>query len=91
MLNVSAETPRISLPARELKIPMLEQRYAVVQNAASDRTIYPELPAQALISSIEARRENLVHSPSRSRPLEARDTYRQNSALLSARENEVRR
>lgn len=49
-------------------VGMEQQRYAPIENAASERTVYPAHPSHALLSSIEARRLMLTQAPYASLP-----------------------
>ena len=55
-------------------VPLMEQqRYAPVENATHPRSVYPDHPSTALLSSIESKRDFLVHPvrPSQARAIHA--------------------
>ena len=53
------------------RLPMMDQLHEPLQNATTPRTVSPEVPAEALSSSILARREFLLGRTFDAQPLPA--------------------
>lgn len=73
----------------DIRLPMHDQLHAPVQNAASERTIYPEEPSSTLTASIAQRRMSLIEPPATMPEAPVRDTYVRQLTLHAKRDPEV--
>lgn len=72
-------------------VPMMEQRFAPVENATHERMIYPLDPSGALIASLEMRRDALVGTPSAGSAPSIPRIARTTTTMLTTHLSEIKR